>query len=108
MKALRKPFALGDTRLRRFIALVCLALFLALELLGAAPALHKLIHSDADSTHHHGAVTLFNHGNFNTAETSAAIVVFVAAFVFSLPILQSAMFSLFDYRLSSSRAPPAA
>lgn len=106
MKVLRKP-SLSDTGLRRFAALVCLALFLTLELSASIPGLHKLIHSDAGSARHHCAVTVFSHGNVSAADTSTSIVIFVAALLFSLPILQSAIFSRFDYRLAPSRAPPA-
>jgi hypothetical protein len=108
MKALRQSFAARDTISRRCVALVCLALFLVLELFASAPALHKLIHSDGGSTGHHCAITLFSQGNINTANTSAAIVACAAALLLSLPLLESASFSLFDYRLSLSRAPPAA
>ena len=108
MKALKKRLTLGDTRLRRFIALICLGLFLSLELLGSAPALHKLLHSDAGSANHHCAITLFNHGNVQTADTASPIVIFFGALLFSLPSLRSAVFSPFDYCPSSSRAPPAA
>ncbi len=108
MRALRKSFAPGDLGSRRFLALACLTLFLALELFASVPGLHKLIHSDADSTGHHCAITLFSHGSVSTAETSVALVIFVAALLFSLPVLQSAIFSRFDYRLAPSRAPPAA
>jgi hypothetical protein len=108
MKVLKKRLTLGDTSLRRFIALICLGLFLSLELLSSVPALHKLLHSDADSAAHHCAITLFNHGNVQSADTSAPIVIFLGALLFSLPILRSAVFSPFDYCPSSSRAPPAA
>ena len=107
MKALRKPFAPGDTTSRRFLALLCLALFLALELFAAVPTLHKLIHSDADSAAHHCAITLFTHGNVSAADSSAEIVIFAAALLFTLPVMQSAILSRFDCRLAPSRAPPA-
>lgn len=107
MKTLRKP-SLDDPGLRRVVALVCLTLFLALELFAFAPGLHKLIHSDADSTSHHCAITLFSQGNVSAADTSVALVIFVAALLFSLPVLQSAIFPRLDCRLSPSRAPPAA
>jgi hypothetical protein len=34
------------------------------------------------------------------------LIAFVAAIIFLLPLLQSAVFSSFDYRLCPSRAPP--
>ena len=89
--------------MRRFIALVCLVLFLALELFASAPALHKLIHSDAASADHSCAITLFSHGNVNAADTSVVVVVVVAAALFSLSILPSA--DIFTFRLPSFSQP---
>lgn len=108
MNALRKFLLSGEAPSRRFIALVCLALFLALELFASVPALHRLVHSDADSSGHHCVITLVRQGNVSTADTTPVIVVFVAALLFILPALQSEVFTSFDYRLSPSRAPPAA
>jgi hypothetical protein len=106
MKALRNPFMPGETRSRGFLVLACLALILALELFASVPALHRFVHADADSFGHRCVITLFKQGNVCTTDTASAIVVFVAVFLFYLPVLPSAVPSLFQYRLSHSRAPP--
>jgi len=98
----------GETRSRRFLALACLALILALELFASFPTLHRLVHADADSFNHQCVVTLLKQGNVCTTGAAAAITVFVAVFLFFLPALSSAASSLFYYRLSQSRAPPIA
>jgi len=95
-----------DAIFRRAWAAFGLVLFLALQLLSTSTALHKLVHSDADSVDHHCAITLFSRGQVSTAETIAVPVAFVAALFFFLPILQSAEFSSFEFRFSASRAPP--
>jgi hypothetical protein len=106
MQALRKPFMPGETRSRRLLGLACLALILALELFASFPTLHRLVHADADCFDHQCVVTLFKQGNVCTADTAPVIVAFVAIFLFYLPVLSSAVSSLFDYRFSHSRGPP--
>jgi len=90
----------------RLWAAFTLALFLTVQLLASSEALHKLIHSDADSANHHCAITLFARGQVNSAESLAPLIAFVAALFFLLPPLQSAVFSSFEYRFCASRAPP--
>jgi len=95
-----------DANFRRVWAAFGLVLFLTVQLLVSSTALHKLIHSDADSLGHHCAVTLFARGQVSTAETVPVLVAFVVALFFLLPILRSAEFPSFAYRFSASRAPP--
>jgi hypothetical protein len=91
---------------RRIWSVVCLAGFLALLLFTSSPQLHKLIHPDADSADHECAITMLAHGHVDTPMAQPVLVAFVAAVFFLLPLLQSAVFSYFDYRLCPSRAPP--
>ena len=87
-------------------SVVCLASFLALLLFSSSPRLHKLIHPDADSADHQCAITMLAQGQVNAPVTPPVLVAFVP-FLFSLlPPLQLAPISSFDYRFSSSRAPP--
>jgi len=95
-----------DGNSRRVWAGFGLALFLFVQLLTTSSALHKLVHSDADSASHHCAVTLLSQGQINCADTVASVIAFVAALFFLLPPFQSAVFASFDYRFSASRAPP--
>jgi hypothetical protein len=106
MRKAMTMFSLRDGTSRRIWAVIGLAFFLALQLVTASEPLHKLIHADADSADHHCAVTSFLQGQVNTAETVSSLVAFVAAILFLLPPLQSAVFSSFDYRFAPSRAPP--
>lgn len=106
MKALRRLVALRDEKSRRLWALLCLGLFLTLQLFLAAPCLHALIHPGADSPNHHCVITVFTQGCVDAADTSLPAVTLFSAAVFCLLILTSAAFSSFDYRLSPSRAPP--
>jgi hypothetical protein len=99
-------FSFREPGPRRVWAVFSLALFLALQVVASSPGLHKLIHSDAGSADHHCAVTLFAHGQVNSAESFLPLAAFVAALFFVLPPLQSAAFSSFDFRFSASRAPP--
>jgi hypothetical protein len=95
MQVLRKPFISGETRSGRFLALVCLALILVLELFASFPALHRLVHAEADSFDHQCVITLFEQGNLCTMDTAPAIIAFVAVLLFYLPVLPSAFSSLF-------------
>jgi hypothetical protein len=91
---------------RRVWAVLGLALFLFLQLLTTSAALHKLVHSDADSVNHHCAVTLLSRGQINAVDVVAPLAAFVAVLFFLLPPFQSAVFASSDYRFSASRAPP--
>ena len=87
-------------------ALAGLVLFVALQVFAASGNLHKAIHSDATAPGHHCVITLLTHGQVNAPVVSGIWVAFVAALIFILPLVQSAVLSSFDYRLSPSRAPP--
>ncbi|HLX71764.1 MAG TPA: hypothetical protein VKV04_19290 [Verrucomicrobiae bacterium] len=91
---------------RRVWSVVCLAAFLALLVFTSSPRLHKLIHPDADSADHECAITMLAHGQVSAPVAPPVLVAFVAAVLFLLPLLQSAVYSSFDYRLCPSRAPP--
>jgi hypothetical protein len=95
-----------DGNSRRVWAGFGLALFLFVQLLASSSALHKLVHSDADSPSHHCAVTLLSRGQISATDVVAPLIAFVAALFFLLPPFQSAVFASFDYRFSASRAPP--
>jgi hypothetical protein len=97
---------LQDRKTRRFWALVCLVVFMVVEVLALSPALHKDIHPDADSPSHHCVVTLLSHSQLTSAGAVCELPALVATLVFCLPPLQTAAFASFDYRLSPSRAPP--
>lgn len=93
---------------RRVTGIICLLLLLTLQLFASSESLHKLIHPDADSPDHHCAVTMLAHGQVDASEALPLLVGFVAFLFFVLPLFKSAEYSFFDYRFSSSRAPPLA
>ena len=107
--AMRKAMTIlsfRDGTSRRVWAVFGLALFLFVQLLSTSSALHKLVHSDADSVSHHCAVTLLSRGQVSAADALVPLVAFVAALFFLLPPFQSAVLSPVAYRFSASRAPP--
>jgi hypothetical protein len=106
MKVADKSFARRSQSLHRMGALVGLLLFVALQVFAASGNLHKAIHSDATSPGHHCVITLLAHGQVNAPVVPGIWVAFVAALIFFLPLLSSAVISSFDLRLSPGRAPP--
>jgi hypothetical protein len=106
MKVADKPFARRSQSTRRMWALAGLLLFVALQIFSSSGTLHKVIHPDADSPGHHCVITLLRQGQVSAPAVPVVWVAFVAALIFSLPLIQSAVFPSFHYRFSSSRAPP--
>jgi hypothetical protein len=101
-----KHFAPQSPRARRIGALAGLLLFVALQVFAGSSTLHKAIHSDANAPGHHCVITLLTHGQVNAPVVSGVWAAFAAALIFFLPLIQSAVLSSFDLRLSPSRAPP--
>lgn len=93
---------------RRATGIICLVLLLTLQLFASSESLHKLIHPDADSPDHHCAITMLAHGQVDAPAALPLLTSFVATLFFVVPLLESAKYSFFDYRFSSSRAPPLA
>ena len=85
-----------------------LGLWLVLFALTISPQLHRLLHEDADGADHHCLVTQIQH--------QPVLSGFVAAVLPAAPVLETVCTPLadvrfvpaYDYRLSPSRAPPAA
>jgi hypothetical protein len=86
-------------------SVLCLALFLFLQTLAAAPVLHQLFHDNAGQADHHCAVTLLAQGQIDAAPASDFFAlpppILVEAPASQTPILIAA-----DYRLLPGRAPP--
>ena len=83
-----------------------MALVLLLNALASAPALHELIHKDADQASHSCVVTLFAHGQVDSASSEVPVTVPLAliettpSIIFSVP-------STAIQNLPPGRAPPA-
>ena len=88
------------------MAITDVALVLALSVLSASPACHRLIHKDACDPGHECAVTLFLNGQVHCPSTDVEVVK-------PLPVLLSQAsarcvnFVSADVRLLPSRGPPA-
>ncbi len=108
MPALMKPLMLRDRGMRRFWAVVCLLLFLTVEVLASSAALHDVIHPDATSPLHHCVVTLLAQGQITSGTVAAEVVLLAVVVLLRLPPLKTVANVAFDCRLSPSRAPPGA
>ncbi len=87
------------------IASLLAGLVLILVAMAACPALHELIHRDADSAEHQCAVTLFAHGHVDSSTVEVSVVVPAT----SIEVTPRMVFSVFApaiENLPSGRAPP--
>ena len=88
------------------ITVLLLALLLLLNAMAALPTLHELVHKDADQADHQCAVTLFAHGNVESA-TSLVTAIVPAVATKAVPQLAFPIFSPPVELLPPGRAPPA-
>jgi len=82
------------------------AFVLLLNAMAASPALHELIHKDADNASHSCAATLFAHGHVESAVCDVPVVQ-PATFVETTPHLEFSLFITTIENLPPGRAPPA-
>jgi hypothetical protein len=87
-------------------ALLLTGLILFLSALGASPALHKLIHADADAKDHNCAITLFAKGQVSSAPLVQVLIGFILLFGGVALLAETFRFPITGYLFSSSRAPP--
>ena len=83
--------------------LVCLVLLL--DAMAACPALHELIHKDADSDEHHCAVTMFAHGQVDSATVQVSAVTPTVS-VETVPQIVFSIFAPAIENLPAGRGPP--
>ncbi len=90
---------------RAVTALLLAMLVLLLDAMAACPALHELIHHDADKPGHECAVTLFAHGNVDsvTVEISPAAP---TCLIMAAPPVVFSIFAPSIENLPSGRGPP--
>ena len=88
------------------IASLLAGLVLLLDAMAASPALHELIHNDAGSTEHQCAVTLFAHGQVDSATVDISTVTPPASIETTPQIVFSVFVSIIE-NLPAGRAPPA-
>ncbi len=87
------------------LASLLIALVLLLDAMAACPALHELIHHDADEHGHQCAVTLFAHGQVDSVTVEVAPVVTVP-FIETTPRIVVTAFCSSVELLPAGRAPP--
>jgi hypothetical protein len=80
---------------------------LLLNAMEVSPTLHKLFHSDANTTRHECAVTLFAHGQVDSTSADVPVVAALAS-VQTLPAVEISLFSPAIENLPAERAPPVA
>jgi hypothetical protein len=71
----------------------------------ADESLHKLLHADADESGHTCAVTLFAHGQVDSASIEVPVVALLT-FVETVPAVEFSIFSPAIENLPAGRAPP--
>jgi hypothetical protein len=90
---------------KAFVALLLVGIVLLLDAMAASPALHELIHKDADSPDHQCAVTLFAHGQVDSTVVEVAPIVLTPPIETVSPVFLPVFASCLQY-LPSGRAPP--
>jgi len=89
------------------ITLLLAVLVLVLNAMAACPSLHELIHKDADSARHQCVVTLFAHGQVDSAAVEVVPVTPTVSIEFA-PQFTFFAFAPAIENLPAGRAPPAA
>ena len=87
------------------LAALLVGLVLLLNAMAVVPALHELIHKDADEHGHQCAVTLFAHGQVDSPVAEVAAIVPVAPVEF-LPFASVSVFNALVETLPPDRGPP--
>jgi hypothetical protein len=87
------------------IASLLAGVVLLLDAMAASPSLHELIHKDADKAGHECAVTMFAHGQVDSASVDVPVVV-PQTFVETAPTVTISVFSPAIENLPAGRAPP--
>ena len=93
--------------LKPLIGGLLVAFVLLLNALAASPALHEFFHADASKADHLCAVTMFAHGQMDTAAVDVAAII-PPAFTEFLSLAATPVFSSAVEILPPGRAPPVA
>jgi hypothetical protein len=88
------------------LAALLIGLILLLNAMAACPALHELIHKDADKPGHECAVTMFAHGKVESATVEISVILPTAS-IEGVPQIEFSVFSVAIEYLPQGRAPPA-
>ena len=88
------------------LAALLVGVILFLDAMAACPALHELIHKDADKPGHECAVTMFAHGKVESAAVDIPAAVTMVP-IEAAPQIEFSVFSTAIENLPQGRAPPA-
>ena len=88
------------------LAALLIGMILLLNAMAACPALHELIHKDADKAGHECAVTMFAHGKVESATVEVPAIVPTAS-IENTPQIEFSVLSTAIENLPQGRAPPA-
>ena len=87
------------------IASLLTGLVLLLNALAASPSLHEWFHADAGKAEHQCAVTMFAHGQLDSASANVPIVASLTL-IQTVPSIGISVFSPAIGHLPAGRAPP--
>ena len=87
------------------LAALLVGLILLLNAMAACPALHELIHKDADEADHHCAVTMFAHGQVESTTCDIPVVT-PTILIEATSQIEFSIFSPTIENLPPGRAPP--
>ncbi|MGA2854335.1 MAG: hypothetical protein ABSE90_09440 [Verrucomicrobiota bacterium] len=88
------------------LAASLVGMILLLNAMAASPALHELIHKDANKANHDCAVTMFAHGKVESAGVDVPVLVATTP-IEAAPRIVFSVFSATIENLPQGRAPPA-
>lgn len=88
-----------------FLAWLLAAIVLLLNAMAASPSLHKWAHADAGKAEHQCVVTLFAHGQVDSAAVAAPVVA-SAAWIQTVPSVEFSGYSPAIADLPAERGPP--
>ena len=92
---------------RILVVSVMLVLWLGTAAVATSPELHHRLHKDSKSTTHECLVTLLSKSQLLAGGAGSFLLALIPTLFGLLVLAESSPFSLIDYRLSPSRAPPA-
>lgn len=88
------------------LAALLAGVILLLDAMAACPALHEMIHHDADEHDHHCAVTMLAQGKVDAATTEVPIINDSILPIETVLLTEISVFSAAIENLPPSRAPP--
>ena len=87
------------------VASLLTGLVLLLNAMAASPALHELVHADAGKADHECAVTLFAHGQVDSASLTVPVLASLTL-IQTVPSVEISVFRPAIEQLPAGRAPP--